>query len=491
MSNNFYDGRNHVLPKDVKTLLKPVVAFGVLAVLGAIMILTSNQNFGSNLSAGARNAPISNSISVGGLSSKVGTGTAGNTLSPNGDIYVADTGNNRIQVFDSSGNYIAQWGSFGNGNGQFYSPKSLAKQFNNIYVVDTGNNRIQKFDASGNYLLQWGSPGSGNGQFNHPEGVAVDLVGNVYIVDTQNYRVQKFTSLGVYLTQWGSPGSGNGQFGTPIYQSNFFGPEGITVDSLNNIYVVDTTNFRIQKFDSNGMFISKFGGLGSGNGYFLMPTDIIVDSLGYMYVTEMHHNRVQKFDPLGNYVAQWGPQTYEGITIDSFGNLYIVAPNADIIQKSSSSGNFLLQWGGMGNGSGQFSVPEDIDTDPIFYIDLSVVALTATPSIPTVAQLGQLKFIATIRNNGNATATVPVGTTFVLYQNSIGTGNAVGTYTTKNTLTIAPSATTQVGFVFTPPANFKAVAGPLPLVMNADDNNQVAESDETNNSFAMTLKILP
>ena len=92
---------------------------------------------------------------------------------------------------------------------------SLLDSAGNVYVADTDNNRIQKFTSAGAYVAQWGSEGSGNGQFDEPYGIAVDSAGNVYVADTDNNRIQKFTSAGAYVTQWGSYGSGNGQFDGP------------------------------------------------------------------------------------------------------------------------------------------------------------------------------------------------------------------------------------------------------------------------------------
>ena len=80
------------------------------------------------------------------------------------------------------------------------------------------------------YLTQFGSAGSGNGQFEYPLGIAVDSSNNVYVADSDNNRVEKFDRNGNYLTQWGSLGSGNGQFIDPV---------GIAVDSSNNVYVTD------------------------------------------------------------------------------------------------------------------------------------------------------------------------------------------------------------------------------------------------------------
>jgi hypothetical protein len=85
-----------------------------------------------------------------------------------------------------------------------FQPRYLAlDSSNNVYVA-----AVVKFDSSGNYLTQWGGYGSGNGQFDEPVGIAVDSGNNVYVVDTGNCRVEKFDSSGGYLTQWGSYGIG-------------------------------------------------------------------------------------------------------------------------------------------------------------------------------------------------------------------------------------------------------------------------------------------
>jgi tripartite motif-containing protein 71 len=107
--------------------------------------------------------------------------------------HVADWGNNRIQKFDSTGKFIATWGSSGSGNGQFRNPRSAAVDFaGNVYVVDYGNDRIQKFSSNGTFITTWGSSGSGDGSFNRPTDVAVDSAGKVYVADSGNDRIQKF-----------------------------------------------------------------------------------------------------------------------------------------------------------------------------------------------------------------------------------------------------------------------------------------------------------
>ena len=94
--------------------------------------------------------------------------------------------------------------------------------------------------ACGTFLLKWGVPsGTGNGELNQPFGVATDGSGNVYVADTFNHRIQKFDASGTFLTTWGSQGSGNGQF-------NF--PAGVATDGSGHVYVADYNNNRILKF---------------------------------------------------------------------------------------------------------------------------------------------------------------------------------------------------------------------------------------------------
>ena len=127
------------------------------------------------------------------------------------------------------------------------------------------------------------------GQFKVPIGIAVDSADNVYVVDNDNNRVQKFDSNGNFITTWGSEGSAVGQFKVPI---------GIAVDSAGNAYVTDFYENSIQKFDSNGNFITTWGSYGTGNGQFNWPTGITVDSSGNVYVADSGNNRIEVFAPV-------------------------------------------------------------------------------------------------------------------------------------------------------------------------------------------------
>ena len=136
--------------------------------------------------------------------------------------------------------FITAWGSVGSADGSFDGPNGVSVDSSgNVYVADTNNNRIQKFDSSSTFITAWGSSGSANGSFSYPYGVSVDSSGNVYVADMFNNRIQKFDSSGTFITAWGSSGSATGSFD---------GPFGVSVDSSGNVYVADSGNNRIQKF---------------------------------------------------------------------------------------------------------------------------------------------------------------------------------------------------------------------------------------------------
>ena len=101
-----------------------------------------------------------------------------------------------------------------------------------------------------------------DGQFGNPNGIALDSSGNVYVADAGNDRIQKFNSNGAFVTTWGSSRTANGQF---------ISPNGIAVDSSGNVYVAEFSNNRIQKFNSNGAFITKWGSKGNADGQFSSP----------------------------------------------------------------------------------------------------------------------------------------------------------------------------------------------------------------------------
>ena len=163
-------------------------------------------------------------------------------------VYVADSKNNRIQQFDIKGNFIKAIGQLGTKAGDFNLPTTIEiDSQGNFFVNERGNERIQKFDSNWKPLLMWGSKGSGDSQFCHMEHIVLDRYNDVYVTDpqsdpgcSQQPRVLKFDSEGKFVTKWGSVfGKEDGQFQDP---------EHLAVDSDGNVYVSDRKRDDIQKF---------------------------------------------------------------------------------------------------------------------------------------------------------------------------------------------------------------------------------------------------
>ena len=245
------------------------------------------------------------------------------------------------------------WGSSGSSAGQFSRPAGIViDSVGDIFVVDPGNNRIQKFDSDGNFLLTWGSAGSHQlGEFNNPWGVAADRAGHVYVTDSWNNRIQAFTRQGLPLMSWGE--LGNVEDGR-----HFSSPEGIAW-SDGHLYVVDSGNSRIIKLivRANGQIygLAKvWGSPGSGSGQFNSPAGVAIDDAGNIYVADQYNNRIQKFDGDGNFLLAWGSrgqangQFAEPMALATHGDYIYVADNQNNqVQKFNTSGFFLGSWGNM------------------------------------------------------------------------------------------------------------------------------------------------
>jgi len=206
-----------------------------------------------------------------------------------GNVWITDTGNNRVQKFNPKGEYLSQFGKEGAGNGEFKSPKGIAiESEGNIWVVDSGNNRVQKFNSKGEYLSQFGEKGSEAGQFNFPTGIAFDGADRPFIVDTGNNRVEKFNGSFKFLSQFGKEGTGNGEFKSP---------QGIEIDAGGRMWIADTGNNRVQRFAaSTSNYTSQFGEKGAGDGKFESPIGIASDFQERVWVVDSGNNRVEKFD---------------------------------------------------------------------------------------------------------------------------------------------------------------------------------------------------
>ena len=274
--------------------------------------------------------------------------------------------------------FKGMWGSFGTGDGQFDRPRGIAVDSDgNVYVADSGNNRIQKFTSTGIFLDKWGERGNGEGQFINPAHIAVDSNSDIYVTEDHTgilthgtpfrIRIQKFSLTGDFIRQWGEAGTDDGEF---------FQPRGIAIESDDDILIVDSRNFRIQKFTSDGGFIRKWGRYEPGddrNWHLGSPIDIAVDSNDDNYVTDAHsgaqHYLVKKFDRAGNFIRKWGSfgigdgefNHPDGIATFSGNSLLVVDSQNHRIQEFSRDGVFITKWG----LPGQFLAPTGVAINKI------------------------------------------------------------------------------------------------------------------------------
>ena len=265
---------------------------------------------------------------------------------------------------------VLEFGRQGQGPGQFQDPRGVAVDAaGNIYVADTGNHRVQVFDANGNYVTDWGRYGSGPGEFNEPWGIAVDGLGNVYVADTWNYRVQKFDKSGKFLTMWGE--SGDSQGDALALPGAFYGPRAVAMASDGSVLVMDTGNERIQRFTAEGKWLAGYGGFGAGAGQFWEPVGLAVDGSGNVYVADTWNRRIQAFDSGMRYVREWGVKAWVGesvlnkpyLAVDGAGRVYGSDPEGHRVLVWTVEGEFVAAYGEYGSDESRFNLPVGLAVD--------------------------------------------------------------------------------------------------------------------------------
>jgi streptogramin lyase len=247
-------------------------------------------------------------------------------LGPGGVVWVADL--HAVQSFDTQGSFRARW-DFTN-TGWVTGPSDVTVAANgDVFVTDRFNDSLTRASESGESLDVFHSfcpdvhlcpvslrtiaidsrgflfvgvyrlgqvwlldpslqPVSVWDGFGHPDGIAIDALDQVFVVDSQRHQVRKLDSAGNALLSWGEYGDQPGQFKAPC---------GIAIDPQGIVYVADRDNHRIQAFDPLGVHLFSWGSLGSGPGEFMNPSAIDVGADGAIYVGDTGNHRIQKFTP--------------------------------------------------------------------------------------------------------------------------------------------------------------------------------------------------
>lgn len=228
------------------------------------------------------------SFKVGGAANPLG-GPMGIALDADENFYVAETAGKGVQVYDKTGKHL-----------RFISDKSIERPVGvaidrvrgKLYVADTGRaesaeHTIKIFDLQGKLLSKIGKQiGDIPGSFLFPTWITLDAAGNLYVADTLNSRIQKFDPDGKYLMSFGKRGNAFGQFDKP---------KGVGVDSFGNVYVVDSGWSNVQIFNAKGEVLMFFGSRGITPGQMQNPSVLTIDKQNRIYVGDVLGHRVNVY----------------------------------------------------------------------------------------------------------------------------------------------------------------------------------------------------
>lgn len=217
-------------------------------------------------------------------------------VGPNGYIYLVDGVNNRIIVLDNRGTKKFAFGKAGAGMGQFNHPLGIdISDKGRVFVADTGNHRIQIFELDGKFLNMFPVGASAGEKPSDPVDVlASKLKGYVYVSDNDNHKIKVYDRSGKFQFEWGKFGEEFGEFRYPGI---------LALNAYNEVLVVDVLNTRVQKFDPFGNFIAEIGGWGVRPGKLFRPKGVAIDKKNRVFISDSYMGVIQVYTDLGRFLG--------------------------------------------------------------------------------------------------------------------------------------------------------------------------------------------
>ncbi|MEH7332837.1 6-bladed beta-propeller [Neobacillus drentensis] len=274
-----------------------------------------------------------------------------------------------VAKVDPSGPPVFTNALYGEFNAPLNKPMDVTKIGEFVYVSDTNNKQVQVFDQSGTSVFKFGKEGTKEGEFKFPYGIAGDKDGNVYVADLYNANISIFDSKGKFLKYFNDK------------EKLLKSPGGLRIIDK-KLYVTDIKANKLFVFNLSGEKLLEIGGAGLEEGKFIAPNAVAVDNDNHIYVTDSGNNRVQVFDKSGKFIKiingskdGKGDPTFlnpRGVAVDSKGNVYVVNNLAHNIYAFDKDGKELYELGGMGTENDKLYLPNGLfidDRDTLFVTD--------------------------------------------------------------------------------------------------------------------------
>ncbi|HRJ40975.1 MAG: NHL repeat-containing protein [Caldilineaceae bacterium] len=260
------------------------------------------------------------------------------------------------------------WGSFGDEPGQFKNPVAVAvDRDGNVHVTDRENRRIQTFTPQGQYLLEYGN--EDNRVMLNPNGIEVGPSGFLYIADTDQHRILRYNAAGQLSGGWQ-----DGDGGDRWRLREPWGVAGWDEGGTGNVYVVDHLTCQILRFQNSGQFIDLWGSSCSSADWLLSaPQDIATYAQHspfdiYLYIADTGNDRIAKYDYRLNWLKNWGTSGIadgefkepSSVATDKNGCVYVADSGNNRIQIFDGEGNFVAKLG----GAGELTTPRGLAIGP-------------------------------------------------------------------------------------------------------------------------------